>query len=138
MGLRGAGCRLLEGAYHRLARQPDLEIIAALAVGALQKQLRGNIKIRRGSRLSDQSLLGGRYAPRFVSDAAQGNARLGDPPLFHSKGGGHGIGAYQARELVRDAGGDLLVLSRPNAGTTMRVILPSVRPSVAEPASAEA
>jgi signal transduction histidine kinase len=70
-------------------------------------------------------------APEFIRDELF-------RPLRSTKGDGHGIGAYQARELVRDAGGDLLVLSRPNAGTTMRVILPSVRPSVAEPASAEA
>jgi signal transduction histidine kinase len=38
---------------------------------------------------------------------------------------------------VRDAGGDLLVLSQPDAGTTMRVILPSLRPAVAAPAAAE-
>ena len=33
-------------------------------------------------------------------------------PFATTKGGGHGIGAYQARELLREAGGDLLVLSR--------------------------
>lgn len=59
-------------------------------------------------------------------------------PLRSTKDGGHGIGAYQARELLRDAGGDLLVISKPGVGTTMRLILPLVRPSVAEPASAEA
>jgi putative PEP-CTERM system histidine kinase len=59
-------------------------------------------------------------------------------PLRSTKDGGHGIGAYQARELLRDAGGDLLVLSRPGAGTTMRIILPSVRPSLAESAPAPA
>jgi signal transduction histidine kinase len=58
-------------------------------------------------------------------------------PLRSTKGDGHGIGAYQARELLRDAGGDLLVISRTGAGTTMRIILPSVQPSQAEPASAE-
>ncbi len=70
-------------------------------------------------------------APEFVRDELF-------RPLRTTKGDGHGIGAYQARELVRDAGGDLLVLSRPRAGTTMRIILPSVRPCVAEPASVEA
>ena len=59
-------------------------------------------------------------------------------PLRTTKGDGHGIGAYQARELLRDAGGDLLVISKPKTGTTMRLILPSVRPGVAEPASFEA
>jgi putative PEP-CTERM system histidine kinase len=59
-------------------------------------------------------------------------------PLRSSKSDGHGIGAYQARELLRDAGGDLLVLSRPGGGTTMRIILPRVQPSAAEPLPAEA
>jgi signal transduction histidine kinase len=75
--------------------------------------------------------LGPGMAPEFVRDELF-------RPLRSTKGGGHGIGAYQARELLRDAGGDLLVLSRPHAGTTMRIILPSVQPSLAEPASAEA
>jgi signal transduction histidine kinase len=59
-------------------------------------------------------------------------------PLRTTKGDGHGIGAFQARELLRDVGGDLLVISKPGIGTTMRLILPSVRPGVAEPASAHA
>jgi putative PEP-CTERM system histidine kinase len=59
-------------------------------------------------------------------------------PLRSTKSDGHGIGAYQAREILRDAGGDLLVLSRPPGGTTMRIILPTVRTGVAEPASTEA
>jgi putative PEP-CTERM system histidine kinase len=70
-------------------------------------------------------------APEFVRDELF-------RPLRSTKTDGHGIGAYQARELVRDAGGDLVVLSRPQAGTTMRIILPSVRPSVAAPASVDA
>jgi putative PEP-CTERM system histidine kinase len=56
-------------------------------------------------------------------------------PLRSTKSGGHGIGAYQAREMLRDAGGDLLVISQPGAGTTMRVILPWLRPEVAAPAA---
>ena len=54
-------------------------------------------------------------------------------PFATTKSGGHGIGAYQARELLRAAGGDLLVLSRPDAGTTMRLLLPSVRVPSTEP-----
>jgi putative PEP-CTERM system histidine kinase len=38
--------------------------------------------------------------------------------------GGSGIGAFQARELVRAAGGELLVTSKPGHGTTMRLSLP--------------
>ena len=47
-------------------------------------------------------------------------------PFASTKRGGHGIGAFQARELMRECGGDLLAISRPGVGTTMRVLLPSV------------
>ncbi len=47
-------------------------------------------------------------------------------PFTTTKTGGHGIGAYQARELLRAAGGDLVVLSRLGNGTTMRMLLPLV------------
>jgi putative PEP-CTERM system histidine kinase len=56
-------------------------------------------------------------------------------PFATTKGGGHGIGAYQARELLREAGGDLLVLSGRPGGTTMRLLLPSVRLAVADTAA---
>jgi putative PEP-CTERM system histidine kinase len=46
-------------------------------------------------------------------------------PLGSEKHDGFGIGAYQARELLRAAGGDLLVMSRPSGGTTMRIMLPA-------------
>jgi putative PEP-CTERM system histidine kinase len=45
-------------------------------------------------------------------------------PFRTSKHGGSGIGAFQARELLREVGGDLLVFSRPGKGTTMRLLLP--------------
>jgi putative PEP-CTERM system histidine kinase len=47
-------------------------------------------------------------------------------PLASTKPEGHGIGAYQARALLRAAGGDLLVQSQVGAGTTMRLVLPRV------------
>ena len=47
-------------------------------------------------------------------------------PFRSTKSGGYGIGAFQTRELIRTAGGDLEVISEPGAGTTMRVILPLV------------
>jgi putative PEP-CTERM system histidine kinase len=52
-------------------------------------------------------------------------------PFRTSKSGGSGIGAFQARELLREAGGDLLVISRPGAGTTMRLLLPLVETTAA-------
>ena len=45
-------------------------------------------------------------------------------PFRSTKSDGYGIGAYQTRELLRAAGGDLEVTSAPGVGTTMRVILP--------------
>jgi hypothetical protein len=48
-----------------------------------------------------------------------------------------GSAPIRARELLRDAGGDVLVLSRHGTGTTVRIILPSVRPGVAGSASVE-
>jgi signal transduction histidine kinase len=53
-------------------------------------------------------------------------------PLRSTKTSGHGIGAYQARHLVRAAGGDLEVLTALGRGTTMRVVLPTVA-DMAEP-----
>jgi signal transduction histidine kinase len=65
--------------------------------------------------------------PEFVRD------RLFSP-FATTKDDGHGIGAYQVRELMREAGGDLLVLTKPGMGTTMRLMLPSVAAEVvAEP-----
>ena len=49
-------------------------------------------------------------------------------PFTTSKAGGSGIGAFQARELVREAGGDVLAISKPGLGTTMRVLLPRTDP----------
>ena len=45
-------------------------------------------------------------------------------PFSTSKAGGSGIGAYQAREIVRGSGGDLEAISAPGRGTTMRLSLP--------------
>lgn len=54
-------------------------------------------------------------------------------PFTTSKAGGSGIGAFQARELVREAGGDLVALSKPGQGTTMRILLPRTDVSPAAP-----
>ncbi len=45
-------------------------------------------------------------------------------PFSSSKQDGFGIGVYQARELLRQSGGDLIVTSTPGIGTTMRLSLP--------------
>jgi putative PEP-CTERM system histidine kinase len=54
-------------------------------------------------------------------------------PFDSTKGSkGMGIGAYQAREFIRGAGGDLSVESRPGSGTTFRIRLPIVQRGPAE------
>jgi signal transduction histidine kinase len=35
-----------------------------------------------------------------------------------------GIGAYQAREFIRGLGGDLMVESEPDKGTTVTILVP--------------
>ena len=54
-------------------------------------------------------------------------------PLSTSKLAGSGIGAWQARDILRTAGGDITVLSRPGAGTTMRITLPALNPAASQP-----
>jgi putative PEP-CTERM system histidine kinase len=44
-------------------------------------------------------------------------------PFSTQKQGGSGIGAFQARELLREAGSDLVVISQKGIGTTMRIVL---------------
>jgi putative PEP-CTERM system histidine kinase len=48
-------------------------------------------------------------------------------PFRSTKDSGFGIGAFQTRELIRAAGGQLDVITRPGAGTTMRITLRSLR-----------
>ena len=46
-------------------------------------------------------------------------------PLRTTKGKGMGIGAYQAKETMRDLGGDIEVSSKVGKGTTITLLLPS-------------
>jgi putative PEP-CTERM system histidine kinase len=46
-------------------------------------------------------------------------------PLRTTKGKGMGIGAYQAKETMRDLGGDIEVSSKVGEGTTITLLLPS-------------
>lgn len=47
-------------------------------------------------------------------------------PLRSTKGSGFGIGAYQAREIMRDLGGDIDVKSKLGEGTTFALSLPAM------------
>jgi putative PEP-CTERM system histidine kinase len=57
-------------------------------------------------------------------------------PFRSTKSGGYGIGAFQTRELIRAAGGNLDVISQPGIGTTMRVVLPLAESRAAKPSTA--
>lgn len=48
-------------------------------------------------------------------------------PFASTKSAGFGLGAFEARTLLREAGGDLVVASTPGHGTTMRICLPRAR-----------
>lgn len=80
-------------------------------------------KVRLRVRQDEQRLIidiadrGPGMTPEFIRDELF-------RPLATAKPGGSGIGAWQARELLREAGGELTVLSRPGIGTTMRILLP--------------
>jgi putative PEP-CTERM system histidine kinase len=54
-------------------------------------------------------------------------------PMRTTKGGGFGIGAYQARELMRDLGGDILVRSKIGEGTCVTLSLPLAEPWESQP-----
>ena len=55
-------------------------------------------------------------------------------PFRSTKSGGYGIGAFQTRELIHAAGGDLEVISEIGAGTTMRILFPVSQEMAAPPA----
>jgi signal transduction histidine kinase len=92
------------------------------AIEASPTNARVRLRVRREamSMVIDIRDEGPGMSPEFIRDALF-------RPFASTKGGGHGIGVYQARELLRAAGGDLLVLSRVGSGTTMRILLPVMR-----------
>ncbi len=56
-------------------------------------------------------------------------------PFRSTKDTGLGIGAFQTRELIRAAGGQLDVITKPGAGTTMRIVLGSAGAARVSPAA---
>jgi C4-dicarboxylate-specific signal transduction histidine kinase len=62
--------------------------------------------------------------PEFVRD------RL-FKPFQTTKAGGMGIGAYESQQYVNEIGGQIVVASVPDAGTSVRVLLRPVAPPTA-------
>jgi putative PEP-CTERM system histidine kinase len=91
----------------------------AIEASPPNSQVRVEVRVEAVRLTIDITDEGPGMSPEFIRD------ELFRP--FASTKGGHGIGAYQARELLREAGGDLLVLSHARSGTTMRLLLPMVR-----------
>ncbi|MCS6855807.1 MAG: ATP-binding protein, partial [Elioraea sp.] len=127
----------------RLDAEPGLEVaIAAEAFDAALTHLIDNaveasppdapvaVVLRRGraSAVIEITDRGPGMSAEFIRDV------LFRPLGTAGKAAGSGIGAWQARELVREAGGELEVLSTPGQGTTMRVTLPLVARQGGEPA----
>jgi putative PEP-CTERM system histidine kinase len=56
-------------------------------------------------------------------------------PFRSTKEGGFGIGAFQIRELIHAAGGQLDVITKPGTGTTMRITLRSAGETRVSPAA---
>ncbi len=89
----------------------------AIEAGGAAQTVRLPVRHEAGRLLVDIVDTGPGMTPEFVRDQLF-------RPFRTSKREGSGIGAYQARALLRAAAGDLLVLSRPGQGTTMRLLLP--------------
>ncbi len=114
---------------HLLDNAIEASRMAAAGVGSEPEPVRIALSHVARRALIDIIDAGPGMSPEFVRDELF-------RPFRTSKPEGSGIGAYQARELVRGAGGDLLVLSRPGAGTTMRLLLPLVEAATRQPATA--
>jgi putative PEP-CTERM system histidine kinase len=114
---------------HLLDNAIEASRMAAAGAGGEPEPVRIALSHEARRALIDIVDAGPGMTPEFVRDELF-------RPFRTSKPEGSGIGAYQARELVRGAGGDLLVLSRPGAGTTMRLLLPLVEAAARQSAAA--
>ena len=114
---------------HLLDNAIEASRMAAAAAGHEPEPVRIALSHAARRALIDIVDAGPGMTPEFVRDELF-------RPFRTSKPEGSGIGAYQARELVRGAGGDLLVLSRPGAGTTIRLLLPLVEAATRQAAAA--
>ncbi len=89
---------------------------AATAAGA-EGAVRVDVYQQHGRIVVDITDDGPGMTPEFIRDELF-------RPFSTTTAGGSGVGAFQSRALLRRAGGDLLVLSTPGEGSTMRLLLP--------------
>ena len=121
---RDPGVAIAASAFDAVVTHLLDNAIAATAGRGHESPAPVRIVLRHEARRAQVDIIdeGGGMSPEFVRDELF-------RPFRTSKPDGSGIGAFQARELLRAAGGDLLVITRPGAGTTMRLLLPLVAPS---------
>jgi putative PEP-CTERM system histidine kinase len=108
-GLAAIGAEAFDAAVTHLVNN-------AIDASPAQEPVRIALRREGGRIVIDIADRGPGMSPEFVRDVLF-------RPLGTSKEKGSGIGAWQARELLREAGGDLSVLTRPGEGTTMRLTL---------------
>ena len=122
-----------DGSTGKVAMSPDAfdTAITHLLNNAVEASPGQPVKLRINHEATrivvDVTDVGCGMSPHFIRDELF-------QPFKTQKPGGSGIGAFQARELIREAGGDLMVISQQGVGTTMRLTLaradqPGVAPS---------
>jgi putative PEP-CTERM system histidine kinase len=89
----------------------------AVEVSPIGGEVAVEVRQAEGKIIIDVTDKGGGMPPDFIAEQLF-------QPFRSTKTEGYGIGAYQTRELIRAAHGDLLVLSTLGKGTTMRIVLP--------------
>lgn len=137
---RGRALLTMDGeiAGARLSIEPEAlrSALTHLVTNAVEASGPGKIVTVRAQGLPDQVLIDVRDEGPGMSDAFVREQLF--KPFQSTKSDGYGIGAYQTRETIRAAGGELQVITAPGAGTTMRVSLPRASGAVPHHSSAAA
>jgi signal transduction histidine kinase len=147
--------RPLAGADHPLTLETPPEAVTVLGDADRIKTIVSNLLENaikyspRGGRVQCIVSIADGVATLQVVDGGVGIARDDLPRLFHrferiehretSHVGGTGLGLYLSRELARQHGGDIHVVSHPGSGSTFTLTLPLVLaiPELTEPVKTE-